>query len=435
MLKSILKNGIAKNASWIIACKGIQAVLGLMITMLTARLYGPQNYGVISYAASLTLFLTPAAQLGLTSTLVGELIAAPEDEGEILGSAIAASMVSSALCILGIWAFTSVTLPGEPMTIWVCSLYSLSLLAQSVELIQYWFQAKLLSKYVAVFTLIAYTLISVYQLVVLMTGRNMMLYALSKGIEYVIIAAGLLVVYRKLGGGRLRASAKRSKKLLKRSGFYMLSSLMVMLLGQTDRIMIMTMLGEGDVGLYSSAVVCANLTDFVFFAIIDSFRPSILKARKEDPSEYEKLMARLYAIVFYLALLQSVFIAILAKPIVLIMYGNAYHASVGILRLLVWYTAFSYIGSARMIWIYAEGKQRLLCLVNLLGALVNITLNWILIPYAGTIGAALASLITQGFTNVILGWLIPSLRKNNALLLRGIRLQGIWGNTGNALVD
>lgn len=424
MLQRLLRNRIAKNAAWIIVCKSIQAVLGLAITMLTARLYGPESYGVISYAASLTTFLTPVAQLGFTSTLVGEIVANPSDEGEILGSATLSSLISGALCIFGIFMFTCLTLPDEPTTILVCALYSLSLLTQSIELVQYWFQAKLLSKYVAVLTLIAYAAISVYQLIVLMTGRSVVWYAVSKGIEYAIIAAGLLMIYRRLGGGRLTASIKRCRRMLKRSGFYLLSGLMVMMLGQTDRVMIVTMLGETAVGLYSAAVVCANLTEFGFLAIIDSFRPVILTARQRDMEEFETLMTQLYSMVIYLALLQSVFITILADPIIRVMYGAAYEASAETLRLLVWYTAFSYIGSVRLIWIYAEGKQHLLCLMNLLGALVNILLNWLLIPRWGIGGAAFASLITQFFTNIVLGWVFPQIRRNNMLIVRALKIKG-----------
>lgn len=426
MLKELIKNKVAQNATWIIACKGVQAILGLVITMITARFYGPKDYGAVSYAASLTLFVMPIAQLGMTSTLVGELVSHPSDEGEILGSAMVSSLFSGALCIFGIWTFTRLTQPDAPMTIWVCTLYSLSLLVQSVELIQYWFQAKLLSKYVAVLTLIAYALTSIYQLLVLLTGKNLALYAVSKAIEYALIAVGLMIVYKRLNGRRLSVSISRCASLFRRSGFYMLSGLMVMLLGQTDRIMIVNMLGEKEMGLYSAAVVCANLTEFAFLAIIDSFRPVILSARQQDEKKYETQMARLYAIVVYLALLQSILVAVLAKPVVAILYGSAYEESVEILRLLVWYTAFSYIGSARMVWIYAEGRQRLLCGMNFLGAMVNIGLNGVMIPVLGGSGAALASLMTQAFTNFILDGLLPSMRANHRVLMRGIRLRRLW---------
>ena len=422
MLKLILKmfrSKVASNALWIVICKGLQAVLGLVISMVSARLLGPANYGLINYAASLVLFVTPVAQLGMTATLVQELVADPDHEGEILGTAMLSSIASSLLCILGILLFVSVANPGEPETMLVCGLYSLLLIAQSAELIQYWFQAKLLSRYTAVATLIAYAMISAYQIAILVAGKGVHWFAVAKAAEYAMIAAALLVIFRRNSRCRLSFSVPVLKKMLGRSWYYMLANLMVMTFSQADRVMIKTMIGDAAMGFYSAAVVCANATDFIFFAVIDSMRPVILEAKLRDEQAYEKNTSFLYAIVIYFSLFQSVVIAISARPMVYLLYGAAYGPSVGVLKLLIWYTAFSYIGSARTIWILAEGKQRLLWKINLCGALVNILLNWILIPVWGIEGAAFASLVTQMFTNVGIGFIMPALRKNNELLLRG----------------
>jgi O-antigen/teichoic acid export membrane protein len=106
--------------------------------------------------------------------------------------------------------------------------------------------------------------------------------------------------------------------------------------------------------------------------------------------------------------------------IIHILYGAEYDNSIGILRLAVWYTTFSYLGSARTVWILAEEKHNILWKVNLIGALCNVLLNSILIPPYGAMGAATASLITQFFTNVILGYIIKPVRENNRLMLQGI---------------
>ena len=107
-----------------------------------------------------------------------------------------------------------------------------------------------------------------------------------------------------------------------------------------------------------------------------------------------------------------------------ILYGAEYYPSAGILQLLVWYTAFSYIGSARTIWILEEGKHHLLWKINLAGALTNVFLNAILIPRWGAMGAALASLVTQFFTNVFIEFIVPSLSVNNKLIL--LALNPVW---------
>lgn len=422
MLKLIFgmfKNKIASNALWIVICKGLQAVLGLVISMISARLLGPANYGLINYAASLVLFVTPVAQLGMTATLVQELVSDPDHEGRIMGTAILSSMISSGLCILGILLFVSAANPGEPETLTVCGLYSLLLIAQSAELIQYWFQSKLLSRYTAVSTLIAYALVSVYQIAILALGKDVHWFSVAKTIEYAMIAAALMLIFFRNSSCRLSFSLATLKSMLGRSWYYMLANLMIMTFSQVDRVMIKAMIGDAAMGFYSAAVVCANATDFIFFAIIDSMRPIILKAKDGSQKEYEKNTSLLYAIVIYFSLFQSIAIALLARPMVYLLYGAAYGPSVNVLRLLVWYTAFSYIGSARSIWILAEGKHRLLWKINFCGALVNILLNWLLIPAYGINGAAFASLVTQMFTNVGIGFIMPALRQNNALLLRG----------------
>ena len=43
-----------------------------------------------------------------------------------------------------------------------------------------------------------------------------------------------------------------------------------------------------------------------------------------------------------------------------------------------------------------------------------------MIPLMGINGAALASLVTQIFTNVVLGFVIKPIRRNNTLMIRGL---------------
>ena len=419
-IKQLLVNRIASNALWIIVSKGIQAVLGLVLSMVAARYLGPANYGLLNYAVSITLFVGPFAQLGYTATLVHELLVSPENEGEVLGSAILSSLISSFLCMIGISLFVFLVNPGEQATILVCQLYSILLIAQALELIQYWFHARLLAKYVAAITLVCYILLCAYQLFVLIRGKSLYWYVVSKGAEHLLIALALLVVYRKLSKHRLSFSWSRMGALLRNSRHYILSSIMLLVYQQTDRIMIKSMISNEAMGFYSAAVVCANATDFVFFALIDSIRPVILEARQLSQQKYEEKTTALYSIIIYLSIIQSVFIAILAKPVVYLLYGSAYMPAVAVLRLLIWYTAFSYYGSARSIWILAEGKQRYLWVINLSGALLNVGLNVLLIPRWHIEGAAFASLVTQIFINVIIGFLYSPLKENNRLLTKSL---------------
>lgn len=414
------KNKIFSNAKWIILCKIAQSILQLLIGMLTARYLGPANYGLINYAKSVVAFAVPFTQLGLNATLIQELIETPEKEGEIMGTSLVMGLVSSFSCMALVAGFVSVANHTEPITIAVCVLYSISLVFQAMELIQYWFHSKLQSKFPSMMMLCAYVVVSGYKIFLLATGKSIYWFAIVYSIEYGIIALSLLFLFCRQSSQRLSASFSMAKRLFSKSRYYILSSLMVTLFQNIDHIMLKAMAGNVENGFYSSAITSAGVCQFVYAAIIDSARPVILTSKKSDSLKYEKNISRLYCIITYLALAQGIGFTIFAKLIINVLYGAEYLPAVPVLQILVWYIAFSQMGRIRNIWILAEEKQKILWKINLLGAFMNMAVNVGMIPLWGAAGAALASLITQIFTNFILGFMLKPIRDNNRLLLKGM---------------
>lgn len=415
-----MNNRALKNASWMVGCKVVQSLLSLVIGMITARYLGPSNYGVVSYVASVVAFVLPIMQLGLNQTIVKEFINSPQDEGKILGTAILFNIISSIFCMLGSIAFVMVAEAGDKETLIVCILYSFTILFQATEMTQYWFQAKLLSKYSSIASLLAYVIVTIYKILLLITQKSVIWFAFSNVLDYILISFILLIIYKKLGGQRFSFDFSLGLRMLSRSKYYIIPSLMVRIFQHTDKIMINTMLGKVETGVYSAAITCIGISGFVFSAVIDSARPIVLESKKQDRVQYENNMVRLYCVVTYLSLFQSVIMTVLAKPIIMVMYGEKYLGSVVILMVAVWYVTFSYYGSVRNVWILAEGLQRYLLPINIIGASLNVLLNFLLIPSFGGVGAAIASFITQFFSNVIMGFIIAPIRENNKYLIKGI---------------
>ncbi len=415
-----LQNKVIKNASWIIGCKIAQSAISLVISMISARYLGPSNYGLINYASSIVAFVLPIMQLGLSKTLVQDLIERPDREGQVLGTALLLNIISAFVCMVGVFSFLKIANAGEPLTIIIGVLYSFSLLFQATEILQYWFQAKLLSKYTSVSSLIAYIVVAGYKIFLLVTQKDVTWFAISNSIDYLIISIMLIIIYHKLGNQRLSFSFKLGKEMLNRSKHYIISTMMITIFAQTDRIMLKLMLNETETGYYSAAVACVGVTNFVFTAVIDSMRPTILEEKNNASPLFETRMTQLYCVVTYMSLAQSIVMTIFAKPIVIILYGGDYYNSILPLMIAVWYTTFSYYGAVRNIWILAEGKQKYLWIINLSGALLNVIANFILIPICGAAGAAIASLLTQIFTNFIIGYIIKPIKYTNTLLIRGL---------------
>ena len=351
------QNKVIQNAKWIIGCKIMQSLVNLFIGMISARYLGPSGYGLINYAASVTAFVVPIMQLGLRSTLVQEFIQKPDREGEILGTAIAMNVISAVACMVMVVAFAGVTNRDDPASILVCALYSITLLFQAIEIVQYWFQSKLKSQYPSLAMLSGYIAASVYKIYLLVTQKSVYWFVLTHSIEAAIIGIALVVIYCRISDQKLRVSLPVAKELFSRSKYYIVSSLMVMVFQNTDHVMLKMMAGDVENGYYTAAVTCAGIANFVFAAMIDSARPSVLECRGRDMEKFESRLAGLYSVVIYTALLQSIAFTLLAKPAMLILYGSAYSESIPVLRVVVWYAAFSYMGTIRNIWILSEGKQ------------------------------------------------------------------------------
>ncbi len=409
-----------QNTVWIIACKIGQSVLGLIVGMLTARYLGPSNYGIINYAASITAFFFPLAHLGLQSTAVSELVLSPNQEGETMGTILGMSVLGGLASVVSIFLFSLVVHRGETETILVCVLQSLSLLFQMTEMIQYWYQAKLMSKYTSLISMAAYTLVSVYKVFIIVTGKSIYWFAVTMAFDYLLITAALLLLYRRLGTQKLSFNMVLVKPLFTRSKHYILSGMMVSLFAQTDKVMIKWICGNAQSGYYAVAVTCATMSSFVFQAIIDSYRPVIVADKRNNMGSYQKYMVQLYSIIIYLGVAQSIVLTVFAKLVIGIIYGQDYLPAVPILQMITWYSTFSYMGAVRNVWILAEEQQKYLWIINLSGAILNILANILLIPIMGAVGAAVASVVTQFFTNFVLCFLVRAVRPTARLIFQAL---------------
>ncbi len=415
-----MNNRIIKNASWIIVCRIAQAVLNLVVSMITARYLGPSNYGVITYASSIVAFVVPIVQLGFNGILVQMFVDKPDESGKTIGTSTVMTTISSLLGIVGIWAFTGIVNRGETDTIIVSVLYSISMFFQMTEMIQYWYQSKLLSKYVSQISLISRLIVSVYKIYIIATGKSIYWFAVVNSFDFLLISVGLFLVYRKLEGQKLSFSLKLAKEMLSKGKHFIISGMMVSVFAQTDKIMLKLMISDEASGFYSAAVTCAGMTVFFFTAIIDSMRPVIFKNKKKDPRQYEKNTVLLYSIIIYMALAQSVVLTLFAEPITTILYGKEFLPSVPVLRIITWYSTFSYLGAARIIWFLSEEKEKYLWVTNIIGAVINLIGNFVLIPVLGACGAAIASLLTQFITNFALNLVIKPLRENGKLMIKAL---------------
>lgn len=421
-----LNNKEAKNAIWLIAGKVVQMILTLIVGVLSARYLGPDNYGLLHYGTAWITFFCSFSNLGINSIIVKDFFDNPNEQGKTLGSAILLRFISSILSAIIVIGSVFLINGNEPLTIAVVALQSLGLIFNIFEIINYWFQSQYKSKITSIALVIAYIASSVYKIILLSLDKDVRWFAFATSVDHIAMAIFLWTAYKKHNGPPLSFSWQKAKSLLKSSYHYILSTTMVAIYSQTDKIMLKEMLSEAEVGYYSVSTGICAMWVFVLTAIIDSMYPTILKLHSCDSDGFKKKNKQLYAIVFYISSAVSILFVLFGDFGINLVYGKAYIPAATTLKIVTWYTAFSYLGVARNAWIVSEGKQKYLKYMYCGAAIINVVLNLVLIPVMGASGAALASLITQVFTSIILPMCIKEMRPNAKLMLEAIVFKGVF---------
>lgn len=423
---NILKNRFVKNTGWILAGKIVQMILSLAVNMLVARYLGPTNHGIINYVYSFVLFFTTFCTLGLNHVIIKELVESPDNEGEILGSALFmrlfSSIISMGLLVVIIYIFNQ----NDTTILLIAFLQSFTLLFSALDVTVYWYQAKLKSKTSTIVQTIAYIIMSIYKVSLVFFKKSLPWFAFSIALDYMIVAFMLLIIYYHDKGKKLVFSKPVAKKMIYQSYPFIIAGLMISIYGQIDKIMLRHMLDFSAVGLYSAAITITGLWFFIPSAIIDSARPIILEAKLNSQNLYEKRLTQLYASLIYLSLAFGIIITVLGKYIVYFLYGKDFLGATDALVISIWYCAFSLMGSANNIYLLTEGKTRFAQWICVIGALINILLNALMIPLWGIKGAAIATLLTQIITNLCVPLLFKSLRPMVKCIIKAFFLKGVF---------
>jgi len=411
------------NAKWLVVCRFFQSLLQMAAGMLVARYLGPGKYGLLGYAASVTAFAIPLAQLGLHAILVQELGQRREESGTILGTAMGMQLLSGLACLPGTLAFSLTARPGDWESGTVCLIQGCALVFQAGETLQYWFHVRGKMKTVAIAGLGATGAVCAGKLLLMAAERNVRWFAFGNCLQYLILGLRLRIAYR---GGRLRFSRKTAGRLLHKGKYYIAAGMMTVVFHNTDHIMLTLLAGEAENGLYTAAMTCAGAAGFLYNSILDAARPEVLASCAVSREAGQRKLVALYRLILGLALGEGLAVTLAAKPMVAVLYGNDYLGAAGVLRLLIWYLGFSYMGSIRNLWILAEEKHSCLWIINLGMAVGNGLLNAWLIPPWGALGAAGATVLTQLGGNFLLGFFWKPLKENQRLLLKAMGKECEW---------
>lgn len=414
------KKRVIANMSWLMGGKIVNMILSFFVSLATARYLGPSNFGSINYVAAYVSFFSSIASLGLSVIVIKEVSSGEEDDNKVIWTGILMRFLTAVASTIAVVAFFAIAKRNDPLLVPIAALESIAILASAFDTFMYWFQGKLLGKYVSIAGVIAYLAMSLYRLYLLANGADILWFAFATSVDTLVLALVLFIFYVKENGFRPVISLPLGRKLLKQSYHYLISGLIAILYSKIDQIMLGDMLDKTSVGLYSAALTIAGLWGMIPSAFIQSVSPILYKNAQTDRGMFLKRLKQSYAGIWFLNVCWSLAISLFSYWVVLLLYGAEYMGARKALIIVVWYSGISSLGSLTQVYLATENKNKYINYFALAGLVTDVALNALLIPHFGITGAAVATLATYCVIHIVMPLVIKDTREAAVLILQGM---------------
>lgn len=401
----------------------VNMTIRFFVGVWVVRYLGPENYGVYSYALSFTGVFVAFVTLGLDNIVVRNLSREGSEEGKILGTALLLR-IGSAIVTMGVVAAIVLTVNDRWLTQLAVLIVSGHLIFKASDVFDLWFQSQIKSKYPVRIRIAAITLYCGGQVGFILLGLPVLAFVGLYVVQIALQAGGTYLIYRWVRGSERpdwRFDWWTAKSMLNDSWPLIFASLSIAVYMKIDQVMLGQMSGEEAVGIYATAVKLSEMWYFIPTAIAGSVFPKIVSSKENATrSVYRQRMQALYDLAALVGYTVIVPVSLLASPIVLILFGEAFADSAAILVVHIWAFLFVALGVVRSRWLVAENFTHFAMLAAILGAISNVGMNWFLIPGYEGVGAAWATLLSQVLSTYVSGLFYQPIRSAFAQMTRSV---------------
>lgn len=416
-----MKNKFLKNISWLFFGEIIRIFGGLFVGIWVARYLGPNDFGILNYALAYTALFGIFVKLGLDKIVIREVVKKDRLTNYLLGTAFGLKLIGS---LIAIWAiFVSLLfVQADSITKIVILIISIGFIFQTINVIDFFYQSKVLSKYVVIARNSAFILSSLLKVYFIVYEYNVVYFAISNIIDMFLASVFLVIIYTKTGHEikQWRFSIKIAVRLLKFSWPLAISVFLISIHMKIDQVMLGNMLNTEQVGIYSVAVRLAEAWYFIPAIIVNTLMPYFVNLRETNQELYHYRLMQLYSFMFWIGASVGIFIMFFGKDILRLLFGEAYVGGYEALVFNIWGGIFISQAVARGIWMISEDLQKYRLYGNIITVNLNVITNLILIPKIGIAGAAIATLLTQALGTWVLSFLWQPLRASTWAMIKSV---------------
>lgn len=401
------------------------ALLGVsfVVSAWFVRYLGPTEYGRYSYAVSFAALFSSFAALGMDSVIVRDLARDADDEGEILGTSLALRVGAGTIAWLAMLVAV-LSIRRDPYTRTMIAVAGANSLFIGAGVFELWFQARIAARSLVVTRLAIALLFHASRCVLIGLRSTPLVFAALVTLTGAMTALAVYLIFaRARPSVRLRWSTVRARVLLRDCWPMIFVAIGIALYLKVDQVMLSALSGDRENGIYAPAATLSELWYFIPVAISSSAFPALVRTLDTmSAAESEARLQSFYDAMAATAYAIAVPVTILAGPVVALLYGPDFARTAEVLRVHVISLVFTTVGIARGRYLIAQNLIGFTLVSTLLGAAVNIALNWLLLPSFGAMGAAWSTLLSYAVANYLSGFLWPRMWHQTAMITRALLL-------------
>lgn len=418
-IKKYKNDPVFKNIIWLFSEKIFRLSINFCIGIWLAKYLGPSDFGVLNYALAIAVIIGAFSELGLSSLITKELVEKVEQRNVILGTSFVLRLIISIFMITATITIVSYSHYDYTSKVLIF-IFSFIIVAQTVDVIDLWFQSAILSKYTVLARNTGLFLSSIIKVILIFNNASIYYIGVAILLEYVFTSLILVYYYRKTNDkiGRWKYDYQVAKYMITSSWPLIFSTVATMVYLKTDQIMLKQLIDNHEVGIYSVVVKLTEVWYFVPNAIVTSLYPSLVLLKNSNHLAYNEKLQKIFDLLFMISFSVALPISLFSNQIINLLYGNQYAESGPVLTIQIWTAIFIFSSILVNRWLINENLLIFTFISSGLGAIINVALNIILIPKYGAIGSSYSTLVSYIFSTIIFCFFSKKTRNLGYMVLK-----------------
>jgi len=387
---------IAKNSGVSFLAQVISYILSFFFFMYTARYLGADDFGILSFALALAAILGAFSDLGLRQITTREVARDKSLAKKYLSNVVGMKIILVVIVSAGLVILVSI-LNYPQKTKYAVYLIGLSIVFTAfLQMFYGLFQAHEKMEFEAIGNILRNSLLLLIAILIIAVKSSVLMFALSYSlIELLILGYAVGIYLWKFGGMKLEADIDFWKATLKHALPFGLTAVFGMINNWISTVMLSAMKGDVVVGWYNAAYRIVSISLFIPGIFMAAIYPVMSIFFRSSPSSLRPSLEKSFKYLTILGIPIGIGTMLLAKRLILVIFGAEYTNSTIALQILAWSSVFIFMYNAFANLLNSINKQIIITKVMGICLGVNVVLNLILIPKYSLIGASIITALTQ----------------------------------------